>query len=98
MPECTSQIGSIDIWVLLQIIYDAAILVPGRYQAKVGNGSRYPVEREKVIVFDLLHQHHLLAKPLCYASDRRKVALPLRDRETCLHFWSSVREDHLEAP
>ena len=41
--EYTSQIKSIDFWVLLQIVHDVSILVPGVYQAEGGNGRRHPI-------------------------------------------------------
>lgn len=76
LSECTSQLEFIDIRILLQILHDVPVSVPGKYQAKVGDCSRYPVKRENVVVFELFHQHHFLAKPLPRLSKCNHPALP----------------------
>ena len=74
MTECTGQIESVDIWLLLYIVHDVSVSVPGIHQAKVGDGCRNPVQGEDIIVFELLHQHYFLAKPLYHLSDKRQKA------------------------
>ena len=70
MLEHTDQSESVDIRLLLQILHDGSISVPGKHQAEVCDGRGYPVERDNVVVLDLLHQRHLLPKPLFHTSGR----------------------------
>ena len=49
----------------IHILHDVSVLVPGEHKAKVGDVCRYSVERENVIVFELLHQNCSLAESLC---------------------------------
>ena len=70
--EGTDQIESIGTWLVLQIVHDVSVLIPGKHQAKVGDGRRDPVEREDVVVLELFHQHHFLAKPLQHLSGQRR--------------------------
>ena len=67
----TDQIESIGFWVLLQVLHDVSIFVPGEYQAEVGDSRRYPVERKDIAVLKLLHQHYFLAESLRHLSEWR---------------------------
>ena len=64
LPECTGQSESIDIRLLPPVFHDVPILVPRKYQAKVGDGCRHPVERENIVVFEMFHEYHSFTKPL----------------------------------
>ena len=75
LPECTGQVESIGGWVLLQMVHDISIFIPGRYHAKVIGDRRYPIEGENIVVLDLLHQYHFLVKSLFYLSEQRRATL-----------------------
>ena len=93
-----NQVKSIGIWLLLQILHDVAVFVPGKHHAKVRESRRYSVEREYVVVIDLLHQHHFFAKTLHHVLDAgTKTGVPHYD-VTYLHFWSFVRGGRLGVP
>ena len=85
-PERTGQLELIEIWILLQIPHDVSGFVPGKYQAKVGDRCRYPVKRNNVLVFELLHQHHFFAKPLRDLSERRVAGNPSEDARSTYTF------------
>jgi len=54
----TSQIKSIDVWLLLQIAHDVSVFVPGIHQAKGGDGRRHPIWSNQVLMFKL--HHHIV--------------------------------------
>lgn len=70
MPEHTDQLELIDFWIHLQIVHDVPVLVPGKHEAEVGDRSRYPIERENILVFELFHHRHFLTKPLPHLSEQ----------------------------
>ena len=52
----TGQIELIHVRLLFQVVHNVPIFAPGKYQAKGRRRRyRYPVEREDVLVFKLLH-------------------------------------------
>ena len=68
MAEGTGQMESVGVRILLQIVHDVPVLIPRKHQTKVGDCRRYTVERDDVVVPELLHQHDFLVKPLCHPS------------------------------
>ena len=68
MAEGTGQMESVGVRILLQIVHDVPVLIPREHQEKVGDGRRYTVERDDVVVPELLHQYDFLVEPLCHPS------------------------------
>ena len=97
LPKCTGQIELVGIRIILQIVHDVSLTVPGEYQAKVGDCRRYPEERNDVIVFELLHQHHFFAKPLQHLLERQAAPRISHDTLTLLALcmdgssWDTLR-------
>ena len=77
LAQYTGQIVCIhtrtEIPIPVQILHNVPVFVPGEHQAKVGEICQYSVERENVIVFELLDQNCILAESLCrLLAQRRK--------------------------
>ena len=71
--------------IQLQIPHNVPVFVPVECQAKVGEICQYSVERENVIVFELLDQNRILAESLCCRLAQRQKKVLSRNRVTCLH-------------
>ena len=59
------------------MVHEVPIFIPGKHQAKVGDGHRHPIERENIVVSNLLHQYYFFAISLPWPLDHRRI-LPLR--------------------
>ena len=77
LTQYTGQVVCIHGVSIPQITHNFPVFVPGEHQAKVGEICQYSVERENVIVFELLDQNSILAESLCrLLAQRRKKVLP----------------------
>ena len=85
MLEYTGQLESVRIWLLLHIVHNVSVLVPGRYQAKFRDDRGYPVERDNVTVLKVLHHHCFRAKLLFIRQNDDKLS-STRERVACLPF------------
>ena len=50
----TGQVVLIHIWILLQIIHDVSVFVPGENLGKPGDLRKYSEKGSNIIVFELL--------------------------------------------
>ena len=100
LAQYTGQIVSIRILVPLQIISDVPVFVPGEHQAKArGDTRRHSVERDNIIIFELLDQNCFPAESLCHTLiQRRKKTHPRISQCTytfnCL--WKRIVSAHPE--
>jgi len=62
-------------WLLLQIIHDVSVFVPGRYKAEVSDSCRHPIERENIIVLEPFHHRHCRGKLLRHSSGQWRTTL-----------------------
>ena len=50
----TGQVVLIRVWILLQIIHDVSVLVPGENLGESGDLRKYSEKGKNIIVFELL--------------------------------------------
>ena len=67
LAQYTGQMVSIRIMIPLQKIHDTPVFVPREHQAKArGDTRRHSVERDNIIIFELLDQNCFPAESLCH--------------------------------
>ena len=54
LAHCTGQVVLIHIWILLQIIHDVSVLVPGENLGESGDLRKYSEKGKDIIVLELL--------------------------------------------
>ena len=54
LAHYTGQVVLIRIWILLQIIHDVSVLVPGENLGKSGDPRKHSEKGNNIIVFELL--------------------------------------------